>query len=186
MYTLCQDPAQYSYFSRRHLSHDAWNKMNTLFLESKVLEPLRFKITSPRSPSHHVSRVAELIDPISRNGVYSVKSGYNLIVSSKNNSTGALPSSSSSVSEDPVKLAIQASEACDEYMAQQKSVFSRAVSVHCRPDSVWKAPPQGWVKLNCDAAYDKSTGKASGGVLVRDAAGRVLGKCFILVCPGMN
>ncbi|KAJ4840230.1 hypothetical protein Tsubulata_007517 [Turnera subulata] len=41
VYTLCQDPAQYFYFSRHHLSHDAWKKMSTLFLKSKVLEPLR-------------------------------------------------------------------------------------------------------------------------------------------------
>ncbi|KAJ4825236.1 hypothetical protein Tsubulata_035459 [Turnera subulata] len=41
VYTLCQDPAQYFYFFRQHLSHDAWKKMNTLFVEWKVLEPLR-------------------------------------------------------------------------------------------------------------------------------------------------
>ncbi|KAJ4829940.1 hypothetical protein Tsubulata_021506 [Turnera subulata] len=41
VYTLCQDPAQYFHFSRGHLSHDGWKKMNTVFLESKILDPLR-------------------------------------------------------------------------------------------------------------------------------------------------
>ncbi|KAJ4847136.1 hypothetical protein Tsubulata_018414 [Turnera subulata] len=41
VYTLCQDPAQYFYFSRGHLSHDGWKKMDTVLLGSKILEPLR-------------------------------------------------------------------------------------------------------------------------------------------------
>jgi hypothetical protein len=38
----------------------------------------------------------------------------------------------------------------------------------------WWPPPLGWVKVNSDATFYKNTGAASTGVVIRDAAGKVL------------
>ena len=39
---------------------------------------------------------------------------------------------------------------------------------------VWTKPPQGWTKLNVDAAYDQSSGEANIGITVRDHSGKML------------
>ena len=39
---------------------------------------------------------------------------------------------------------------------------------------VWTKPPQGWTKLNVDAAYDRSSGEANIGIVMRDYSGEVL------------
>ena len=39
---------------------------------------------------------------------------------------------------------------------------------------VWTKPPQGWTKLNVDAAYDQSSGEANIGIVIRDFSGKVL------------
>ncbi|XP_059460184.1 uncharacterized protein LOC132189464 [Corylus avellana] len=38
----------------------------------------------------------------------------------------------------------------------------------------WKKPPEGWLKVNCDAALDVRNGRIGVGVLVRDHEGRVM------------
>ncbi|OEL12620.1 hypothetical protein BAE44_0026364 [Dichanthelium oligosanthes] len=38
----------------------------------------------------------------------------------------------------------------------------------------WIAPPEGWVKLDIDAAFQLSTGEASRGAIIRDHTGKVL------------
>ena len=39
---------------------------------------------------------------------------------------------------------------------------------------MWTKPPQGWTKLNVDAAYDRSSGEANIGIVIRDYSGKVL------------
>ncbi|PPD76634.1 hypothetical protein GOBAR_DD26445 [Gossypium barbadense] len=41
-------------------------------------------------------------------------------------------------------------------------------------EEVWGRPPEGWVKINCDGAFDVKYGKASVGVICRDGRGMVL------------
>ncbi|PRQ20304.1 putative ribonuclease H-like domain-containing protein [Rosa chinensis] len=39
----------------------------------------------------------------------------------------------------------------------------------------WKVPPQGWLKVNFDGAYNQGSGKAAIGFVIRDARGTFLG-----------
>jgi hypothetical protein len=43
-----------------------------------------------------------------------------------------------------------------------------------RVGDVWKAPPEYWAKINVDAAFDPTSGRASIGVIVRDCRGLTL------------
>ena len=45
-------------------------------------------------------------------------------------------------------------------------------SLRCRVK--WKAPLEGWVKINSDAAFVAETGKGAGGVVMRNSQGEVL------------
>ncbi|KAL4279185.1 hypothetical protein GQ457_03G016400 [Hibiscus cannabinus] len=47
----------------------------------------------------------------------------------------------------------------------------------------WTRPTEPFVKINVDAAFNASLGRASSGVVVRDSNGLVLGSCFI---PTLN
>lgn len=38
----------------------------------------------------------------------------------------------------------------------------------------WEAPPQGWVKVNSDAAFHTSSASGASGVIIRDREGKVL------------
>ncbi|XP_062186766.1 uncharacterized protein LOC133890399 [Phragmites australis] len=38
----------------------------------------------------------------------------------------------------------------------------------------WSAPPQGWVKLNCDASFDSVSGASTCGIIIRSCRGQVL------------
>lgn len=38
----------------------------------------------------------------------------------------------------------------------------------------WSVPPHGWSKLNVDAAFDPTSGKANLGIIIRDDTGKVL------------
>jgi hypothetical protein len=38
----------------------------------------------------------------------------------------------------------------------------------------WKAPLEGWVKINSDATFVAETGKGAGGVVMRNSQGEVL------------
>jgi hypothetical protein len=40
--------------------------------------------------------------------------------------------------------------------------------------STWKAPPEGWAKLNSDASYDMITKEATAGCVIRNCKGEVL------------
>lgn len=52
---------------------------------------------------------------------------------------------------------------------------AQSVSPSARSQSVQWVPPAGsTLKLNVDAAFDVSSGKAAGGCLLRDASGQVL------------
>ncbi|XVE81616.1 hypothetical protein DITRI_Ditri15bG0079400 [Diplodiscus trichospermus] len=38
----------------------------------------------------------------------------------------------------------------------------------------WKAPPSGWIKINCDGSFKPSLGKIGFGVVIRDHDGLLL------------
>lgn len=75
-------------------------------------------------------------------------------------------------------------ELCD--IQQQRLVFdskgknairSTLVSVRDKKDKTlekWKPPDEGWVKINVDGAFDKSTGEGGLGVVIRDHLGAAL------------
>ncbi|GJN26558.1 hypothetical protein PR202_gb14497 [Eleusine coracana subsp. coracana] len=43
-----------------------------------------------------------------------------------------------------------------------------------REPSKWEPPPEGWIKINVDGGFDKDTGKAGIGIVIRDAYGQAL------------
>jgi hypothetical protein len=45
----------------------------------------------------------------------------------------------------------------------------------------WKAPPQGWVKINTDASFHGETGTASARVIIRDPTGKPLLTAWLML-----
>ena len=49
----------------------------------------------------------------------------------------------------------------------------------------WMAPEEGWIKLNCDGAFDVGSKVAGSGVIARNSEGRFVGRAsrsFFAIC----
>ena len=70
----------------------------------------------------------------------------------------------------PNILAQEAMRAVEELkFLKQKGKESSSAS-----EDKWKAPEEGWAKLNCDTTCDKEQGRVGMGILIRDHRGHVM------------
>ncbi|KAL4312016.1 hypothetical protein GQ457_01G003630 [Hibiscus cannabinus] len=81
-------------------------------------------------------------------------------------------------SEHPIDVWNRASAAFEEFnsMSFSDSMQSNSSSSsHSFPsEGAWSAPPLGFLKVNCDAAFDPHSGRASTACVVRDGTGEIV------------
>ncbi|KAL4379926.1 hypothetical protein GQ457_02G020200 [Hibiscus cannabinus] len=81
--------------------------------------------------------------------------------------------------DSPIDVWNRALNAFEEYVSSQNNDLSSHVSsstsaLTTLPPSNWTPPPPGFLKINCDAAFEVHSGRAVAACVVRDEYGRII------------